>query len=126
MVLLGDPNQLLSVGAGNVLPDLLELGAPCYRLFHNHRQANAPSSLLHNVVHFHNLQSCCDLRYDENFRLIDTKRERIKDAVIAEAVARYSAGESVQVLSPYNLATDLSVAELNHAIRDAVNPMSSY
>ena len=124
VVLLGDPNQLLSVGAGNVLPDLLELGAPCYRLFSNHRQANAPSSLLHNVVNFHNLQSCCDLRYDENFRLIDTKREHIKDAVIAEAVARYFAGESVQVLSPFNQVTDLSVAELNHAIRDAVNPMT--
>lgn len=37
VVLLGDPNQLLSVGAGNVLPDLLELGAPCYRLLSNHR-----------------------------------------------------------------------------------------
>lgn len=57
VVLLGDPNQLLSVGAGNVLPDLLELGIPCYRLFSNHRQANAPGSLQYNVVNFPHLQS---------------------------------------------------------------------
>lgn len=32
IVLLGDPNQLLSVGAGNVIPNLLELGVPICRL----------------------------------------------------------------------------------------------
>ena len=37
VVLLGDPNQLLSVGSGNVLPDLLALGVPCARLELNHR-----------------------------------------------------------------------------------------
>ena len=34
VVLLGDTNQLQSVGAGNVLPDLLELGVPSIRLAH--------------------------------------------------------------------------------------------
>ena len=124
VVLLGDPNQLLSVGAGNVLPDLLELGIPCCRLFTNHRQANAPGSLQYNVVNFPYLQSYCDLQYDDAFRHINTSREQVRDALIAEAVARYSAGESVQVLSPFNQTTNLSVQELNHAIRDVVNPLT--
>ena len=32
VVLVGDYNQLLSVGTGNVLPDLLRIGVPCIRL----------------------------------------------------------------------------------------------
>ena len=124
VVLLGDPNQLLSVGAGNVLPDLLELGIPCYRLFNNHRQANAPGSLQYNVVNFPYLQSYCDLQYDDAFRHFNTSRDLVRDALVTEAVARYSVGESVQVLSPYNQVTDLSVRELNHAIRDVVNPLT--
>ena len=50
VVLLGDPNQLLSVGSGNVLPDLLALGIPCAHLELNHRQdedAGAPVSYTH-------------------------------------------------------------------------------
>ena len=124
VVLLGDPNQLLSVGAGNVLPDLLELGIPCYRLFNNHRQANAPGSLFHNVVNFPYLQRYCDLQYDDAFRHFNTSRDQVRDALVAEAVARHSAGESVQVLSPFNQTTNLSVRELNHAIRDVVNPLT--
>ena len=124
VVLLGDPNQLLSVGAGNVLPDLLELGIPCCRLFTNHRQANAPGSLQYNVVNFPYLQSYCELQYDDAFRHINASRDQVRDTLVAEAVARYSAGESVQVLSPYNQATDLSVSALNHAIRDVVNPLT--
>ena len=41
VVLIGDPNQLLSVGAGNVLTDLLALGVPCTQLTICHRQCAA-------------------------------------------------------------------------------------
>ena len=37
VVLLGDPNQLLAVGAGNVLSDLLALGVPSVRLEQQYR-----------------------------------------------------------------------------------------
>lgn len=37
VVLVGDPYQLLSVGAGNVLPDLLALGVPSITLKTTHR-----------------------------------------------------------------------------------------
>lgn len=124
VVLLGDPNQLMSVGAGNVLPDLLELGVPCCWLYGNHRQANAPGSLQHNVVNFPHLQRYNDLQFDDAFRHINATRDRLKDAIVSEAAARYSTGESVQVLSPYNQATDLSVKELNLAIRSVVNPLT--
>lgn len=45
VVLVGDPNQLLAVGSGNVLPDLLALGVPHIQLSSFHRQADADSAL---------------------------------------------------------------------------------
>ncbi|MBR7149883.1 MAG: AAA family ATPase, partial [Oscillospiraceae bacterium] len=61
MVLLGDPNQLLSVGSGNVLPDLLRLGIPAVHLEQNYRQADAAAGLQGNVVNFSRLGAAGDL-----------------------------------------------------------------
>ena len=52
LVLIGDPNQLLSVGSGNVLPDLLTLGFPYICLKENHRQDTGCEALCKNVFHF--------------------------------------------------------------------------
>lgn len=64
VVLIGDPNQLLSVGAGNVLPDLLALGVPCTQLTICHRQSAQAAALGHNVRHFQECRSLADLRFD--------------------------------------------------------------
>ena len=122
VVLLGDPNQLLSVGSGNVLPDLLKLGIPHFHLESNHRQQKGATELLANVVGFSTLQNGGELVFGESFSLNCMREELIKQAIVDEAVARYRAGESVQVLSPYNSATELSVSKLNQAIREKVNP----
>ena len=122
VVLLGDPNQLLSVGSGNVLPDLLALGVPCARLELNHRQDDEAEALLHNVVDFKKLHSKPDLAFDQSFCLHEMGTAEIKEAVTEEAVRRFAQGESVQVLSPYNNKGNLSAYALNMAIRDRVNP----
>lgn len=122
VVLLGDSNQLLSVGSGNVLPDLTRLGIPCFRLKENHRQDLGAKELLTNVTGFSGIHSEADLVYGESFQLVCMSEQCAREALIDEATLRYLAGERVQVLSPYNSATDLSVAKLNHAIRDRVNP----
>lgn len=123
VVLLGDPNQLLSVGSGNVLPDLLALGVPCARLELNHRQDDEAEALLHNVVDFKKLHSKPDLAFDQSFCLHEMGTAEIKEAVTKEAVRRFAQGESVQVLSPYNNKGNLSAYALNMAIRDRVNPL---
>ena len=122
VVLIGDPNQLLSVGSGNVLPDLLKLGVPHILLEANHRQKEGATELLANVVGFSNLRAGDDLVFGESFSLRCMSVSCVKHAIVEEAVTRYNAGESVQVLSPYNSATELSVAKLNQAIREQVNP----
>lgn len=125
VVLLGDPNQLLSVGSGNVLPDLLTLGVPCARLMRNHRQDENAMALLHNVVGFSKLRRGHELVMDESFTLREMEEMDIQKALTEEAIRRYLAGESVQVLSPYNRAGKLSARTLNRMIRDRVNPLES-
>jgi len=120
IVLLGDPNQLQSVGAGNVIPDLLALGVPSIRLEVNHRQSSAATGLLLNVVDFPDLQREAVLYYDDSFILKEMEEEEAINALVAEAVQRYRAGESIQVLAPFNNV----VADLNRLIRDQVNPQT--
>lgn len=122
IVLLGDPNQLLSVGSGNILPDLLALGIPCYELKENHRQDGNAAGLLHNVTRFNHMVSAEDLIYDSSFELKEQSEATLRTNLIEDAAQRYLSGESVQVLSPFNDSTDLSAKALNEAIREKVNP----
>ena len=122
VVLVGDPYQLLSVGAGNVLPDLLALGVPNVTLKTTHRQSKDATGLVHNTTQFSSLSRASDLVFDDSFQLVQLAEKDIQAAIRDEAVKRYLAGESVQVLSPFNKATDLSVQSLNQAIQPLVNP----
>lgn len=124
LVLVGDPNQLLSVGSGNVLPDLLRLGFPVCTLTCNHRQSESGHGLRHNVVEFAQCHSLNDLTFDESFTLREMDEAQIREQLVQEAVQRYRQGENVQVLSPYNHATVLSVNQLNRDIQKLVNPSS--
>lgn len=124
VVLIGDPKQLLSVDSGNVLPDLLELGVPYARLEINHRQDAGARALFHNVVGFSQISRGEELCFDRSFALREMGEQAIQGALTAEAAARFRAGGSVQVLSPYNRGKAVSVLELNRIIRDAVNPLT--
>ena len=122
VVLVGDPYQLLSVGAGNVLPDLLALGCPSITLKTTHRQSKDAIGLVHNTTQFSSLSRVSDMVFDDSFQFVQLAEKDILAAIRDEAVKRYLAGESVQVLSPFNKATDLSVQSLNQAIQPLVNP----
>ena len=122
LVLLGDPNQLLSVGSGNVIPDLIDLGVPYILLETNHRQVNGATALRHNVVEFRNLHSAAELFFDESFEFRQMEDDAAVKQLVAEAVRAYRAGENIQVLSPYNSCTKLSADKLNREIRERVNP----
>lgn len=125
LVLLGDPNQLLSVGSGNVIPDLIDLGVPHILLETNHRQADNAKALRHNVTEFGNMHSVAELLFDESFMFEEMDDNAVANRLVEEAVRAYSAGESMQVLSPYNSCTQLSVDKLNYRIRECVNPAAS-
>ena len=100
VALLGDPNQLLSVGAGNILSDLLTLGVPSICLQQQYRQSTDAAALRQNVVDFPKLNGEQELRWDDSFRLLPADDRAIPDLLCEEAARRYRAGESIQVLSP--------------------------
>ena len=125
VVLLGDTNQLQSVGAGNVLPDLLELGVPSIRLAQQYRQSADAVALRQNVVNFPKLNTEHELQWDDSFRLLPADDRAIPDLLCKEAVRRYLAGESIQVLSPVKAKTSFSVQALNTRLQNEVNPLTA-
>lgn len=123
VVLIGDPHQLLSVGAGNVLPDLLALDVPHIRLSSFHRQADADSALAYNVREFGTRRSLNDLRFDKSFQFIPlADDEAIRDCVCKGGINLYRVGADVQILSPYNHSGLLSSDALNVIFREHLNP----
>lgn len=122
VVLIGDPGQLLPVGSGNTLPDLLSLNIPFIQLKENHRQEDKKTALYHNVVSFSNVHSVDEIQYDNSFELKELDEKAVENALIEEAVKLYRAGESTQVLSPYNSKTNLSVQGLNKSLQARINP----
>lgn len=88
VVLLGDPNQLLSVGAGNILSDLLTLGVPSICLQQQYRQSTDAAALCQNVVDFPKLNGEHELRWDDSFRLLPADDRAIPDLLCEEAARR--------------------------------------
>jgi exodeoxyribonuclease V alpha subunit len=88
----------------------------------NFRQADQETALYHNVVKFSGLREESHLRYDDSFRLEMMDEQMAEKTLIEEAVRRCQAGESIQVLSPYNIKTKLSVRELNRSLQKYLNP----
>lgn len=119
VVLVGDPKQLPSVGSGNVIPDLLELGFPSAYLHTNHRQSDAAAGLLNNVIGFEQITNMEELTIDESF-VLETANDQ-KQALLStarHAVQMLSDGCSFQVLASRNA----TVKALNKLIQQAWNP----
>lgn len=119
VVLLGDPNQLLSVGSGNIVPDLLALGVSSIHLSTCHRQAGEERALLHNVRSFKDCHSINDLMFDETFEFVSIHSSEMLLQHLADEGARlYLKKESIQVVAP----TNNMVYDLNRRIQEKHNP----
>lgn len=123
VVLVGDPHQLLSVGPGNVLPDLLSLDVPHIQLSSFHRQVDKESALAYNVREFGACRSLDDLHFDDSFRFLPiTDDKAIRNCICKGGINLYKAGADVQILSPYNRNGLLSSDALNVVFRECLNP----
>ena len=127
LVLVGDPDQLPSVGPGNLFSDLIRSGAvPMVRLTEIFRQA-AESGIVMNA-HGVNEGKLPDLRNRSGdfFFLRRKEPARLADTVV-ELVSQRLPGrmgipaEQIQVLSPTR-KTVAGTASLNRAIQEALNP----
>ena len=131
LILVGDPDQLPSVGAGNILADCIDSGViPVCRLATIYRQG-AESPIITNSGKMQRGET--DLVYTKEFRHFDGKAnweamETKDDANMKLAIRCFLANvqkygmDSTVILSPYHKATAISTNALNKRIQEAVNP----
>lgn len=129
LLLVGDADQLPSVGPGKVLGDLIQSGVvPCYRLTEIFRQA--ADSRIVTSAHEINAGQMPDLRphRESDFFFLeetdpDSIREIMIDVVRRRLPAKYDLDPmtDIQVLTPMNRGP-LGTHVLNHALQSALNP----
>lgn len=130
LVMVGDADQLPSVGPGNVLKDIIESGvAPVIRLTDIYRQAER--GMIVENAHRINRGRLPELFSDgEDFRFEELSgAEEIIRRVIAlcsgatNRLVTRDPAKDVQVLSPMKKGT-LGVSQLNARLQQALNPPS--
>lgn len=127
LILVGDPDQLPSVGPGNLLSDLIRSGRiPMVRLTEIFRQA-AESAIVMNA-HGVNRGELPDLRNNKSdfFFLRRKEPQRAAETIVELVRDRLPKNmgiptEQIQVLSPTRRHTT-GTASLNREIQEAVNP----
>lgn len=124
LLLIGDTDQLPSVGVGNVLHDLVASGIPTIRLTEIFRQAKESQIILNA----HRINNGIPLLIDEaknDFYFIHQSDINIVQELIAKSVLRFlDLGyliDDILVLSPVHKGT-VGVAILNEELREILNP----
>jgi exodeoxyribonuclease V alpha subunit len=128
VVLVGDIDQLPSVGAGSVLRDMIGSGEiPTTRLKYNFRQANG--SIIAKKANEIASGEIPKLKSEGDFdfeKIIDDDQaaERIID-IVKDLNENGKTPMDYQVLSPM-YKSDSGVDNMNETIREIVNPVSKY
>lgn len=133
LLLVGDADQLPSVGPGKVLQDVIASGrVPCVKLTEIFRQA--ASSRINTSAHAMNRGEVPDLtphRDSDFFFLEAATPEAIAETVVALVKTRLPAKygfdpvQEIQVLTPMN-RNSLGTRALNQALQSALNPPSEF
>lgn len=127
LILVGDINQLPSVGPGAVLRDLLESGAiPFVRLIHTFRQAEG-SNLLNNIELIKNgewrMQKGTDFDIIQADEDPDNQIQQLITLFKRETTAYGT--ENVACLLPYRKAGVLCSDYMNNILQAEINPIGN-
>lgn len=120
--LVGDVDQLPSVGIGCVLRDLVDSGAvPVAQLVKTFRQDN--SSVLFQNIQQVRTGLCVPLVEGPDFRRIKTEENALQTTVdeYLKGVEKYGL-DNVVVLTPYRKAGKVCSEKLNKILQDQLNP----
>ena len=130
LILVGDIDQLPSVGAGNVLRDIIESGCvPVVRLKRIFRQAQKSRIIMN--AHRINEGQMPDLSNGRTSDFFFMKEEDPEKAVstitklVKENLSRYynTPASEIQVLTPMQRGV-VGASNLNQALQEALNPIS--
>lgn len=124
VVFVGDADQLPSVGAGNVLKDLIESKKiPVIKLDEIFRQANTSRIVINaNLINKGRLR----LEYGNDFEFIEEDEneclpELIRDKLLME-LKEVKDINKIQVLTPFRTRTNTGVDNLNRMLQEVLNP----
>jgi len=117
LVLVGDADQLPSVGPGNVMGDMIDSGViPTVRLTHRFRNAGSIAKAAYDVLEGRMPT------FDEEFSFHPCASDAETAGFVKTAYeSYYNADEEVQVIAPVKMGAAGTKA-LDAAIRDRVNP----
>lgn len=125
IVLIGDPNQLPPVGAGEVLKSIIESeSVPVTKLNVIYRQLET-SAIVYNATKI--MTGKCDMRLDNDFvyyRYSDPKQ--IKAAVLyafKKELETVKDVREVQIITPLREKGELSALSFNKAVQEMLNPL---
>ena len=123
LVLVGDKNQLPSVGKGNVLGDIIASGfCPVMELTKIYRQSDGSEIITnaHRILNGENIQ----VSNKEFFFKACEDPDEIKDLLVhyvADSLLGYTKEKDIQVLSPIRKSI-VGVENLNLALQERLNP----
>ena len=124
LILVGDIDQLPSVGPGNILRDIINSGiCPVIRLNTVHRQA-LESKIITNA-HKINHGQMPDLNTNKEYDFLfyeEDDGEAIQNMIVKLFTYFKSKGAEAQILSPMKHRSGLGTEELNIKIQETINP----
>lgn len=126
VVLIGDSDQLPSVGPGNVLHDMIEAGIPHVRLTEIFRQAQESQIVMNAHRINRGEQIVIDKDKDDFFFIEQPEPEKIAHLIERSVLRFLEKGykiEDILVLSPMKKGV-IGTEELNQRLQQAVNPPS--
>ena len=126
VLLVGDADQLESVGAGSVFRELIQCGlVPVTVLDQIFRQAK-DSLIAHNAKLIK--EGKCELYYGRDFSFVQADSQEEAAELIRSIYRKeleHTSMEQVQILTPFRSEGAASANGLNEAIREEINPAES-
>lgn len=123
LLLVGDTDQLPSIGPGAILRDLIECGAiPVVRLQKIYRQAGT-SPIVINAKKIS--EGDVNLTYNQDFQFIETKSVDEAAKIIEDLYVKETqevGTDEVVILSPFRVKTPTGANAMSMTIRDKLNP----
>lgn len=125
LLIVGDPDQLPSVGAGNVLKDLLSARIPQIHLTEIYRQAKE-STIIRNSLAINGGGSYDFSNKDDHYFIESNIPQQTANYIVASITRFMEKGydlHEIMVLSPMKKGLT-GIENLNEMIRDRVNPIA--
>lgn len=123
VIMVGDADQLPSVGAGNVFRELISCGKIAVTVLVEIFRQSKDSLIAYNARNIN--ESRARLNYGNGFVFCNCETQKQASEKIQELYLSTIAKEgieNVQILSPYREDGDASAHKLNEVIRELVNP----